>query len=155
MKGNERLVGLLNVLLAQEHTAIAQYVIHANMFDHWGYDALYDYEMKRAHTEMRHAGMLVERILVLDGTPVMSKLNNLAIGSDVAKILGSDRMAEIEANSTYNSAIALAAEVGDGATRKMLESIVKDEDKHLAKIEEELNQIAQMGLANYLSTKNG
>jgi len=154
MKGNDKLIILLNVLLAQEHTSIAQYVIHANMFDHWGYEDLYEYEMKRAHAEMRHAAMLVERILVLEGVPVLSKLNNILIGTDAAKMLGSDRMAEIESNQTYNSVIAVAAEVGDGATRKMLESIVKDEDKHLIRIEEKLAQIAQMGLGTFLSTKN-
>ena len=112
-----------------------------------------DYILKRAHTEMKHAGMLVRRILLLEGTPVLSKINNILIGADVLKMMGSDRMAEVESNQTYNTTIACAAEAGDGATRKMLEAILKDEDKHLAKIDEQLAQISQMGVTNYLSIK--
>ncbi len=154
MKGHERIIPLLNVLLAQELTAILQYEVHASMCRHWGYDELHEYIFARAHKEMQHADMLIERILHLEGTPVVSKINNICIGSDVAKMLGADRVAEIESNQTYNQVIAIAAEVGDGATRKMLERILKDEDKHLAKIEENLAQVSQMGLANYLSTKS-
>ena len=85
---------------------------------------------------------------------MVSKINNIAIGSDVSKMFGADQMAEKEAIVTYNQVIALAAEVGDGATRKMLEHIVKEEDRHMAKIEENIAQISQMGLGAYLSTKN-
>ena len=154
MKGNEKLIALLNVLLSQELTAILQYEVHASMCRHWGYDELHDYIFHRAHKEMEHADMLIERILFLEGVPVVSKINNIVIGTDVQKMLMADRLAEIESNQTYNSVIATAAEAGDGATRKMLEHIVKDEDKHLAKIEEKLAQIAQMGLGAFLSTKN-
>ena len=154
MKGDSRIIPMLNVLLAQELTAILQYEVHASMVRHWGYDDLHRYIFKRAHDEMEHADKLIKRILFLEGTPVVSKINNIAIGSDVAKMFGADQMAEKEAIVTYNQVIALAAEVGDGATRKMLEHIVKEEDHHMAKIEEGLAQIAQMGLGAYLSTKN-
>jgi bacterioferritin len=145
---------MMNLLLSQELTAIVQYEVHAAMCDHWGYKELHAYIFERAHTEMRHADMLIDRILFLEGVPVVSKLNTITIGPDVTKMLQADQTAEVEAGRTYNVAIALSAEVGDGATRTMLESIVKDESDHLAKIEENLAQIAQMGLSNYLSTKN-
>ena len=154
MKGNEKLIALLNVLLSQELTAILQYEVHASMCRHWGYDELHEYIFHRAHKEMEHADMLIERILFLEGIPVVSKINNITIGSDALKMMMADRAAEIESNQTYNAVIAVAAEAGDGATRMMLEQIVKDEDGHLAQIEEQIAQISQMTLGNYLSTKN-
>lgn len=153
MKGNERLVKTLDALLAEELTAINQYMVHAEMCAAWGYGRLHERVEKRAIQEMRHAESLIGRILFLEGTPTVSKLNALQIGSDVQKQLQSDLDAELRAVRLYNEAIHLADEVGDAATRDLLLRILKDEDEHVDSLEEQNDQIAQMGLPVYLSTQ--
>jgi bacterioferritin len=102
---------------------------------------------------MKHAEALIERILFLEGTPEVSKLNKIRIGADVPKMMDNDLAAEMGAVKAYNAAVKLAADVGDNATKEMLEHILKDEDSHVDDIEQQRDQIGQMGLAIYLSTK--
>ena len=151
MKGDDKLIQKLDQLLAEELTAIMQYVVHAEMCKNWGYDRLHEAIEKRAIQEMRHAEELIERILFLEGMPTVSRLNDIHIGADVAKQLQADLDSEKVAVQNYNEGIRLANDVSDAATRQMLESIVKDEDGHVDWIEEQLDQISQMGLALYLS----
>ena len=153
MKGDERVVEKLDALLCDELTAIMQYTVHAEMCDNWGYDRLHQAVEKRARQEMHHAEELIARILFLDGTPTVSKLNQIHIGADVAKQLQSDLEAEVHTNGMYNAAIRLADEANDAATRELLESIVKDEDAHVDWIEEQLDQVGQLGIQLYLSTQ--
>jgi len=154
MKGNEKLVKKLDELLADELTAINQYMVHSEMCDNWGYERLHKVVEKRAIDEMKHAERLIARILFLEGAPTVSKLNAVHIGQEVPKQLQSDLEAENQAVRNYNDAIHLADEVGDAATRELLESILRDEDEHTDWIEEQLDQITHMGAAMYLSTKN-
>lgn len=153
MKGDERVVEKLDELLCDELTAIMQYVVHSEMCDNWGYDRLHQAVEKRARQEMHHAEELIGRILFLDGTPTVSKLNQIHIGADVAKQLQADLEAELHTNGMYNAAIRLAYEAKDAATRELLESIVKDEDAHVDWLEEQLDQVAQLGIQLYLSTQ--
>jgi bacterioferritin len=153
MKGNEKLVKALDALLAEELTAINQYMVHAEMCAAWGYGRLHERVEKRAIQEMRHAESLIGRILFLEGSPTVSKLNSLQIGADVQKQLQSDLDAELRVVRLYNEAIRLADEVGDAATRDLLIQILKDEDDHVDSLEEQNDQIAQMGLPVYLSTQ--
>ena len=153
MKGNEKLVKALDGLLAEELTAINQYMVHSEMCANWGYGRLHAATEKRAVQEMRHAETLIARILFLEGTPTVSKLNAIQIGSDVPKQLQSDLGAELRAVRLYNDAIHLADEVGDAATRDLLLQILKDEDDHVDSIEEQNDQIGQMSLPMYLSTQ--
>jgi bacterioferritin len=155
MKGNEKLIAALNNLLADELTAINQYIVHAEMCDNWGYGQLSGAIEKRSIQEMKHAEKLIARILFLEGTPVVSKLNAINIGKDVPKQFESDHAAEAGAIRNYNEAIQLADEVKDSATKQLLESILKDEDAHIDEIEENQDQISQMGIGIYLSTKAG
>ncbi len=155
MKGDARLVQKLDQLLAEELTAINQYMVHSEMCANWGYDRLHEAVEKRAIQEMKHAEKLIGRILFLEGQPTVSKLNPMKIGADVQRQLQSDLDAEVDAVRSYNEAIKLASEVGDAATRAMLESILADEDNHVDWLEEQLDQIGQMGLAFYLSTQAG
>lgn len=150
MKGNDRLIEKLNALLADELTAINQYMVHSEMNDNWGYARLHERIEHRAIMEMKHAEMLIGRILFLEGMPVVSKLNDIHIGPDVPKQLENDRLAEMTAVRGYNEAVKLAVEVGDNATREMLESILKDEDGHVDEIEEQQDQIAQTGIQIFL-----
>ena len=151
MKGNEKLIAELNSLLFDELTAINQYIVHAEMNDTWGYARLHKMIEQRAITEMRHAEKLIERILFLEGVPVVSRLGEINIGPDVPKQFGHDLNAEMSAVRHYNAVIKLAGEVNDFATRELLETILKDEDAHVDEIEENQDQIAQIGLGIYLS----
>jgi bacterioferritin len=153
MKGNEQLIKKLDELLAEELTAINQYMVHSEMCANWGYSRLHESIEKRAVVEMKHAEKLIARILFLEGKPTVSKLNPIAIGADVPKQVDSDLKAELAAVKQYNDAVKLAADVGDNATRDMLVDILKDEDTHVDDLEEQLDQIAQMGLGIYLSTQ--
>jgi bacterioferritin len=154
MKGNAKVIETLNALLADELTAINQYIVHAEMCENWGYDALHGMIRKRAITEMKHAEMHIARILFLEGKPTVSVLRQMSIGPEVPKMFESDHHLELGAVTKYNAAVQLAADVGDNATRDMLIGILKDEDSHVDEIEAQLDQIGQMGIGIYLSTKN-
>lgn len=153
MKGNEQLLKRLDELLADELTAINQYMVHSEMCANWGYERLHTQVEKRAIDEMKHAEKLIGRILFLEGSPTVNRLNPIHIGSDVPKQLQADLEAETQAIHSYNDAIHLADEVGDAATRELLQHILNDEDNHLDWLEEQLDQISQMGVAFYLSTQ--
>jgi bacterioferritin len=155
MKGNEKLIKALNSLLADELSAINQYMVHSEMCANWGYEKLHTKIERRAIEEMKHAEKLIGRILFLEGTPIVSELKEIYIGEDVAKQLANDRAAEMSAVDAYNSAIILAGEVRDFATREILEAILADEDKHIDAIEELQDQIGHMGLPIFLTTQVG
>jgi len=153
MKGNTKLLEVLNSLLADELAAINQYIVHAEMCADWGYEKLHEHFEKRSMDEMKHAEKLIERLLFLEGIPIVSKLSNIHIGSDVTKQLEYDRVSEMDAIKAYNDAIALAGEVRDFATREVLEKILQDEDRHVNGIEELQGQIEHMTLPIFLTTK--
>ena len=155
MKGNDKLIGTLNLLLADELTAVNQYIVHSEMCNNWGYDKLHEYFEKRAIDEMKHAEKLIARILFLEGIPIVGKLKEVKIGAEVPKQLANDNTAETDAIKAYNSAIKLAGDVDDFATREILEDILNDEDRHLDEIEELQDQIEQMTLQIFLSTQTG
>ncbi len=150
MKGNEQIIETLNALLADELTAINQYIVHSEMCADWGYEQLHQAIEARAIQEMKHAEKLIARILFLEGMPIVSKLNDISIGPDVETQHKNDRMAEIGAVEAYNNGIRLAVEVGDNGTRELLDSILKDEEEHVDWLEAQLDQIEQMGIQNYL-----
>jgi len=150
MKGNQKLIDVLNHLLADELTAINQYMVHSELCANWGYQRLHKVIEKRALGEMKHAEKLIARIVFLEGLPVVSKLNPLHIGTDVPTIIENDIAAEILAIRGYNAAIPLAMEVQDAPTRELLESIIKDEDGHLDMLEAQRDQMTQMGVGTFL-----
>ena len=155
MKGNAKLIEALNELLADELTAVNQYMVHAGMNENWGYGKLHDHFEKRAIDEMKHAERLIGRILFLEGLPVVSHLKPLHIGADVPKMFASDHEAEAGAITAYNAAIKLAGDVADFATREVLESILNDEDRHIDAIEEKQDQIGHMTIGIFLTTQVG
>jgi bacterioferritin len=150
MKGNERIIEKLNALLADELTAVNQYIVHSEMCANWGYDRLHEADEKRAIDEMKHAEKLIARLLFLEGRPVVSHLNEIHIGPEVEAQHKNDRLAEESAIVAYNEGIRLAVEVGDNGTRELMESILTDEEEHIDWLEAQLDQIAQMGIQNYL-----
>jgi len=150
MKGNERIIERLNARLADELTAINQYIVHSEMCANWGYDRLHEAIEKRAIEEMKHAEELIARILFLEGRPIVSNLNEINIGAEVEAQHAKDWAAEEVAIKAYNEDIRLAVEIGDNGTRELLESILTDEEEHIDWIEAQLDQIKQMGIQNYL-----
>jgi len=150
MKGNDELLTALNQLLADELTAISQYMVHSEMCDNWGYDKLHKAIEQQAHDEMHHAEWLIQRVIFLEGAPVVSKLNPILIGQTVMAMIGHDQEAELAAVRAYNAAIRLAHEVNDQATADLLTTILKMEEGHSDWGEKQRAQIAQMGLENYL-----
>jgi bacterioferritin len=150
MQGDTRIINKLNELLADELTAINQYMVQSEMCANWGYDRLHKAVEKRAIDEMKHAEKLIGRIIFLEGLPVVSKLNEINIGGDVETQHKNDRASETGAIRAYNEGIRLAVEVGDNGTRELLDSILKDEEAHIDWLEAQLDQINQMGIQNYL-----
>ncbi len=155
MKGNPKLVQTLNALLADELTAISQYMVHSGMCENWGYGKLHDHFEKRAIDEMKHAEKLIGRILFLEGTPLVSNLLAMHIGAEVLAQLENDHVAEEGAIKAYNTAISVAADASDYATQHLLSEILEDEDRHIDKIEELQDQARQMTVGVFLSTQVG
>lgn len=155
MKGDKKLIATLNSLLADELTAISQYMVHSEMSANWGYEKLHKHFEKRAIDEMKHAEKLIGRILFLEGIPVVNNLKKITIGAEIPKQLANDNTTESGAIKSYNDAIKLAGDVKDFATREVLESILKDEDAHIDGIEELQDQIRQMTLPIFLGTQLG
>ena len=150
MKGNVKIIESLNGFLADELTAINQYIVHSEMCANWGYGKLHEKVEKRAIEEMKHAEKLIARMLFLEGVPVVSNLKKMNIGTTVDAQLKNDLAAEAEAIKAYNDGIRLCLELGDNGTRELIDANLHDEEDHIDWLEAQLDQIAQMGLQNYL-----
>jgi bacterioferritin len=151
MKGSDKLINVLNQLLADELTAISMYMVHSEVCDGWGYEKLHKAIEQQAMDEMHHAEWLIQRIIFLEGLPVVSQLNPMKIGKSVLDMVTNDQDAELGAIRAYNAAIRLAREVDDQATADLLIKILKMEEDHEDWNEQQRDQIGQMGLENYLS----
>jgi bacterioferritin len=150
MKGDLKILEQLNARLSEELAAISQYMVHSEMDANWGYGKLHETVEKRARDEMRHAEMLIGRMIFLEGRPIVSNLAKIFVGEDVPKQIQNDHDGEAGAIKAYNETIRLAVDVGDNGTREMLESILKDEEGHIDLLESQADQIQQMGLQNFL-----
>lgn len=153
MQGNDRIIAVLNQLLADELTAISQYMVHSEMCSNWGYEKLHSAIGQQAHDEMHHAEWLIRRILFLEGVPVVSKLNPIRIGQSVLEMVNNDQEDELGAIVAYNNAIGLAHEVADQSTADLLLEILKMEEGHADWAEVQRAQIRQMGIENYLANQ--
>jgi bacterioferritin len=153
MKGDDKLLKTLNDLLADELTAISQYMVHSEMCDNWGYGKLHKDIEKKAVDEMHHAEWLIGRILFLEGLPIVSKLNEMKIGANISEMVSNDQEAELGAIHAYNAGIQLAGEVSDQSTADLLTSILKMEEGHHDWAKKQRVQMEQMGLENYLSNQ--
>jgi len=153
VKGNDKIIVVLNQLLADELTAISQYMVHSEMCDNWGYEKLHKAIEGQAMDEMHHAEWLIARIIFLEGMPIVSRLNPLKIGKTVPEIIGYDKEAELAAVHAYNNAARLAHEVDDQATVDLLIKNLKMEEDHEDWGEKQESQIEQMGLQDYLANQ--
>ncbi len=155
MKGNEKVIAKLNDLLSDEITAVSQYMVHSEMADNWGFKKLADAVEKRAVDEMKHAEKLIGRILFLEGRPIVSNLKEMHIGAEVEPQLKNDHNAEDGAIKSYNDGIKLCADLADNGTKELLDKILQDEEAHIDWIEAQMDQIARMGIQNYLVEQIG
>jgi bacterioferritin len=155
VKGNDKLIGVLNQLLADELGAISQYMVHAEMCENWGFGGLHAAIEKQAMDEMHHAEWLIARILFLDGKPVVTELSPIVIGQSALDMITNDQDAELGAVKAYNAGIALASDLGDESTADLLIEILKMEEGHVRWAEQQRAQIDQMGLENYLAQQAG
>jgi bacterioferritin len=146
-----RIIDILNEVLKGELTAINQYFIHAEMCENWGYEKLAKYIRKESIEEMKHAEVLIERILFLEGMPNMSDMFKIKIGKSVKVQFENDLNVELEAIPRLNRGIALAQEVQDTGTRELFEHILVNEEEHVDWLEAQLELIEQVGIQNYLS----
>jgi bacterioferritin len=151
MKGNAKVIAILNDVLKAELTAINQYMCHAEMCENWGYKRLGAVTKKNAIGEMKHAEWLMERILFLDATPNMSAYFKINIGQSVPQQLKNDLDLELDAIPRLNEGIKTAVAVGDNGSRELLEKILKDEEEHVDYLEAQLGQIKDMGVQQYLA----
>jgi bacterioferritin len=151
MQGNPKVIAELNAALKEELTAINQYFLHAEMCENWKYDKLGSFIKKQSIDEMKHAEALIERILFLDGSPSLTELLRLSVGSNVKEQLESDLKLEIDAVGMYNKSIKVARDEGDNASRELFERLLKDEESHVDWLEAQLHQIKEIGYERYLS----
>jgi len=151
MQGEARVIDELNARLAEELTAINQYMVHAEMCEDWHYGGLAEPIKQRAIVEMKHAEKLIERILFLDGRPIVSDLNQLHIGAAVPEMHANDLASEVDAVKAYNESVRVCVEMKDNGSKEMLESILAAEEDHVDWLEAQLAQIEQAGLENYLA----
>jgi bacterioferritin len=151
MKGDTKVIALLNQVLKAELTAINQYFLHAEMCENWGYERMAKHTRKESIEEMTHAEKLMERILLLDGAPNMSDYFKINIGQSLADQLKNDLQLEYDAVKRLNSGIETCVNAGDNGSRELLEKILIDEEHHIDWLEGQLHAISEMGIQNYLS----
>lgn len=154
MKGNPRVIELLNEALKAELTAINQYWLHYRMLDNWGLTKLAEYERHESIDEMKHADRFSERILFLDGLPNFQALNRLRIGETVEEILKADLEAEYEAVEMYRNAVAECETLRDYPSRDLFAEVLRDEEGHVDFLERQFEMIRQMGLQNYIQLQS-
>jgi bacterioferritin len=155
MQGDPKVIELLNEVLTAELTAINQYFIHAKMCADWGYKKLAGLVRAESIDEMRHAEQLIDRILYLDGLPNVQRYGKVNVGETVAEQFGLDLELEKTAISRLNSAIAVCRDIGDNATRELLNGILVSEEEHADWLETQLELIRQIGEAHYLAQQIG
>ena len=151
MKGHDQVVTLLNEVLTAELTAINQYFIHARMCENWGYERLWKKVREESIGEMKHADMIIARILYLEGVPNLQRLGKVNVGQTVPEQLRLDLELERDAVRALNQGIELTRSLGDNGSRDVLEEILKAEEEHVNWIEAQLELIRQTGEAHYLS----
>ncbi len=150
MQGNAAVIKELNTALSSELTAIVQYMVQAEMCDNWGYKKLGALTKKRAIEEMKHAEVLIERIIFLDGTPVVAVPLKPQVGADVKSQFEIDLKDELGAIKEYNDASRVCRENGDNGSKDLFGKLLHDEEAHADYLETQLSMVEGLGIANFL-----
>lgn len=154
MKGDEKVIEFLNKALTNELTAINQYWLHYRVLDNWGVQRLAEYERHESIDEMKHADMLADRVLFLEGLPNFQAINRLKVGETVEEILKADLALEMEAIPLLRDAIAHCETVRDYTSREIFERILESEEEHVDFLEKQFDMIERMGLQNYVQLQS-
>ncbi len=155
MKGDAKVLALLNEVLKAELTAINQYFLHGEMCENWGYEKLAKHTRKESIEEMGHAEILMERILLLDGSPNMTDYFKINVGQNVKQQLENDLKLEYAAVKRLNDGIKACVAAADNGSRELLEKILVDEEHHIDWLEGQLHAIEEMTYENYLAEQLG
>jgi bacterioferritin len=151
MKGDKKIIEILNDVLTAELTAVNQYFLHAEMCENWGYERLFHEIRKHSIGEMKHAEEVIERILFLEGLPNVQRLGKINIGETVPEQFNVDLALEMDAVKRLNGGIEICREADDNNTRHLLEEILEDEEEHIDWIEAQIALLEQVGAQNYLA----
>jgi len=151
MKGDAKVIDILNEILTGELTTINQYFLHGRMCKNWGYERLGQKIYKESIDEMKHADRLIERILFLEGLPNVQKLGKVNIGTSVPEILKNDLAAEMHAVPLLNKSVEECRKLGDNGSEYLLKEILVSEEEHVDWLEAQLELIKQVGEAHYMA----
>lgn len=155
MKGSQRVIDALNAGLTIELTAINQYFIQAKMCSNWGLHKLGAHHYEESIDEMKHAELLIDRILFLEGVPEIARYDVIRVGTDVKEQLEYALALEINASKTYNEGVALAIEDKDSASREIMEQIIRESEDSVDWLEAQLELIEKIGIQNYMLSQMG
>ncbi|MBI3465308.1 MAG: bacterioferritin [Planctomycetes bacterium] len=155
MQGQTKVIDALNDALTIELTAINQYFCQAKMCKNWGYMRLAKKHYSESMGEMKHAKMLIDRILFLEGVPEIARYDVIRVGTNIPEQFENDLKLEMKGVQLYNEAINLCIQLKEGGSRELMERILEESEEHVDWLETQLGLIQQVGLQNYLQEQIG